>query len=105
MRLFLGMMQKADLMAAAKEIDASAVEAEDQAAKNFRPNRAQRRAMTKMRTEQRWDKKLARHYDIPRALVGNAKRYGSSVEMMLSEHLQQGVIEYKAMPEDGNTST
>jgi hypothetical protein len=102
-KLLYGMMNRAALIPAAGQEPAN-VDLQDEVAKNFRPNRAQRRAMVKMRNERRWDKKLARHYNIPRALVGNAKRYGSSVEMLLSDHLQHGAIKYKEMPEDGNTS-
>lgn len=102
-KLLYGMMNRAELIPAADQEPAT-IDTQDQDSQNFKPNRAQRRAYAKIRMGQRWDKKLARHYNIPRALVGNAKRYGSSVEMMLSEHLQYGAIKYKEMPEDGNTS-
>ena len=102
-KLLYGMMNKANLIPADdREPDPALAAAEEEAARKFRPNRAQRRAMAKMRDDRRWDKKLAAHYNIPKALVKNATRYGSSVEMLLSEHLQQGAIQFKPMNEDGN---
>lgn len=50
--------------------------------------------------EKRWDKKLAAHYGIPKHVRQYAKRYGSSVELLLSQWLQMGAIKYKPMPED-----
>jgi hypothetical protein len=50
--------------------------------------------------EKRWDKKLAAHYGIPKHVRQYAKQYGSSVEGMLSEWLQRGLIKYKPMPEE-----
>lgn len=114
MKLFLGMMQHAGLMANDElrpEYDFSngqrgavLTDEADEIAKNFRPNRAQRRAMNKMRTERRWDKRLADHYGIPKAFRSHSIRHGGSVEMVLSEMLQQGVIKYRPMPEDGSAS-
>jgi hypothetical protein len=104
MRLFLGMMQKANLMAEEKAPDPAIIEAQKEAEKNFTPNRAQRRAHARQRIDQRWDKKLANIYGIPKVFRGYSKHYGSSTEMMLSELLQQGAIKYKEMA-DGTTST
>ena len=103
MRLFLGMMQKANLMAEEKAPDPAVIETQKEAEKNFTPNRAQRRAYARQRMDQRWDKKLADMYGIPKAFRGHANRYGSSTEMMLSEMLQQGAIKYKEMA-DGDTT-
>ena len=105
MKLILGMMQNADLMAEQKEVDPKIQAGQEDAFKNYRPNRAQRRAQAKQRMgQQRWDKKLAGLYGIPKAFRGHAKHYGSSTEMMLSEMLQQGAIQYKEMA-DGTTTT
>ena len=52
--------------------------------------------------EQRWDKKLAAHYGIPKHARQYAKQYGSSVEAMLTEWLQRGLIKYKPMPEEAS---
>ncbi len=102
-KLLHGMMNRASLIAVNdKEPDPAAAAAQEAAFKKYRPNRAARRAQAKIRDGQRWDKRLAKHYDIPKALRSNASRYGSSVEMMLSELLQQGAIKYKEMS-DGNT--
>lgn len=98
-KLLFGMMNNAQLLVPDSEPDHAAQEA---AAKNFQPNRAQRRAQAKIRISQRWDKKLADIYGIPKAFRGHAKRYGSSTEMMLSEMLQQGAIKYKEIA-DGDT--
>ena len=43
MRLFLGMMQKANLMAEEKAPDPAVIETQKEAEKNFTPNRAQLR--------------------------------------------------------------
>lgn len=46
----------------------------------------------------RWDKKLAKHYGIPKHLVQHSKRYGGiGVEYLLSVWLQHGEIKYKEM--------
>jgi hypothetical protein len=66
---------------------------------NYRPNRKERRAMART-PGARWDKKLARHYGIPKMFVQHARRHGGSTEMILSELLAQNAIKYKAMPED-----
>lgn len=93
--LLHGLMNNAQLLVADTEPDYAA---QEEFAKNFRPNRAQRRAQARIHLGQRWDKKLAGLYGIPKAFRQHANRYGSSTEMMLSEMLQQGVIEYKEMP-------
>ena len=65
----------------------------------YRPNRQQRRAMARENGGQRWDKKLAKHYGIPKMFIQHARRHGGSTEMILSEMLAQGAIKYKEMPE------
>lgn len=50
--------------------------------------------------QRRWDKRLAEHYGIPKHARQYAKRYGSSVEHMLSVWLQRGLIKHKPMPEE-----
>ena len=103
--LLYGMMNRADLIPAqGQEPNLDTAAAEEEFAKNYRPNRAQRRAMNKMRTERRWDKKLADHYGIGKAFRSHSIRHGGSVEMVLSEMLQQGAIKYRPMPEDGSAS-
>lgn len=105
MKLFLGMMQRAGIEDASKLPDEAAQKASETAAQNYQPNRAQRRAYGRQRMgQQRWDKKLAGLYGIPKAFRGYSKHYGSSTEMMLSELLQQGAIKYKEMA-DGTTTT
>jgi len=103
-KLLSGMMDRANLIAVDQDPNPKNEAQQDEAAKNFRPNRAQRRAMNKMRTEKRWDKKLADHYGIGKAFRMHANRHGGSVEMVLSELLQQGAIKYRPMAEDGNTN-
>ena len=104
MKLFLGMMQRAGIEDASKLPDEAEQIAAEIAAQNYQPNRAQRRAAARQRIDQRWDKKLANLYGIPKAFRGYSKHYGSSTEMMLSELLQQGAIQYKEMA-DGTTTT
>jgi len=52
------------------------------------------------RVQRRWDKVLARHYGIPKMWRQYAKSHGSSIELMLSNLLQQGAITHKPLPED-----
>jgi hypothetical protein len=99
--LLHGMMNRANLIAPAGQEPASVnLESQNQ---NYRSNRQARRQLAKIRLDQRWDKKLAKHYGIPKMWQQYATQYGSSTEMLLSELLQQGAIEYKAMTEDGDS--
>jgi hypothetical protein len=104
MKLFLGMMQRAGIQDQSKSPTEVEEKSREEFEKNYRPNRAARRAMNKMRTERRWDKRLADHYGIGKAFRSHATRHGGSVEMVLSEMLQQGAIKYRPMPEDGSAS-
>ncbi len=99
--LLYGMMNRAALIPAAAQEPADLdLKQPDM---NYRPNRAQRRAMAKIRDGQRWDKKLAKHYGIPKMFQQYATQYGSSPEGVLTELLQQGAIEYRALPENGDS--
>ncbi len=100
--LLHGMMNRANLIPAAGQEPADIDLTAQQAEANYRPNRAARRAMAKIRLGQRWDKKLAQHYGIPKMFQQYATQYGSSPEGVLTELLQQGAIEYRALPENGN---
>jgi hypothetical protein len=99
--LLYGMLNRAALIAPAGQEPASVdLESQNQ---NYRPNRQARRQMAKIRLDQRWDKKLAKHYGIPKMFQQYATQYGSSPEGLLTELLQQNAIEYRALPENGDT--
>jgi Zn-dependent peptidase ImmA (M78 family) len=73
----------------------------------FKPNRKMRRAKvpadaSAVRVLRRHDKVLAKYYGIPRAFAQHAKRYGISMEMLCSNLLQAGVIQYRELPKDPN---
>jgi hypothetical protein len=52
------------------------------------------------RVQRRWDKVLAKHYGITKMWRQYAKSHGSSIELMLSNLVQQGVVTFKPLPED-----
>jgi len=63
------------------------------------PNIKKQAAQKPEKKQRRWDKRLAAHYGIPKHARQYAKRYGSSVEHMLSEWLQRGEIKHRPMPD------
>ena len=52
------------------------------------------------RVPRRYDKVLAKHYGISKMWRQYAKSNGSSIEMMLSNLVQEGLITFKPLPED-----
>lgn len=74
---------------------------------NYKPNRKQRRAKAPAlkgakRTLRRYDKVLAKFYGIPKAFRQHAKRHGVSMELLCSNLLQAGAIQYRELPKDLN---
>jgi hypothetical protein len=72
---------------------------------NFTPNRKMRRAKVPQikgakRALRRYDKVLAKFYGIPKAFRQHAKRHGVSMELMCSNLLQAGAIQYKELPKE-----
>lgn len=44
----------------------------------------------------RWDKQLARKYNLPKHIIQYAKHYGYNVETLLSIWVQQGTLKIKS---------
>jgi|LauGreDrversion4_2_1035121.scaffolds.fasta_scaffold18208_6 hypothetical protein len=74
---------------------------------NFKPNRKMRRARlpvdkNAVKVPRRYDKVLGKFYGIPKAFRQHAKRHGVSMELLCSNLLQAGAIQYKELPKDLN---
>lgn len=72
-----------------------------------KPNRKMRRAKAPSlkgakRVLRRYDKVLAKAYGIPKAFRQHAKRHGVSMELLCSNLLQAGAIQYRELPKDYN---